>query len=335
MSFEAPLLLGSLALLPLLVLSFSAARSRRRRYAVRFPGTATAAGVVSASRSRHRRLIPAALLMLALAALLVALARPQVPVEVPDERATVVLVTDTSRSMLAEDVAPSRLAAAKAAAHTFLERVPGQLRVGAIAFAETPRTLHSPTPDHERIDAEIDRLAADGGTATGDALDAALALLEGADGDAPGAPSGDGTDGDEGDAEAGGPPAAIVLLSDGASMTGRDPLDVAREAGDADVPIFTASLGTAAATVPAPGGSGARLPVPPDPESMREIAELSGGEAFDADTAEDLDAVYERLGSRLGTREEQREITAGFAAGGIVLLLLAGGLSLLWTGRLP
>jgi Ca-activated chloride channel family protein len=331
-SFQAPLFLLGLAVLPLLGLGLRAARRRRRRYAVRFPGTATVAAVLPTGLRRHRGLLPAALLMAALAALAVALARPQATVAVPDERATVVLVTDTSRSMLAEDVAPSRLAAAQTAARTFLERVPAELRVGGVAFAGSPRTLASPTAERRQLAEQIDQLVADGSTATGDALAAALALLgEPREDDPPGGggegPAGDGPAGDA-------PPAALVLLSDGASVTGRDPVDVAGEAGDRGVPIYTVSLGTAAASVPAPDGIGL-IPVPPDPESMRAIAEASGGRAFDATDAETLDAVYEELGSQLGTRDERREVTAAFAAGAIVLLLGGVGLSLRWSGRLP
>ena len=129
------------------------------------------------------------------------------------------------------------------------------------------------------------------------------------------------------------PPAAVVLLSDGKTTTGRNPVDVARRARAAEVPIYTVALGTAGGTIM--GSSGALLPVPPDPETMAEIAAASGGESFDVEDADQLDAVYERLGSQLATRPEQREITAGFAAGGMALLLAAAALSLRAGGRLP
>jgi Ca-activated chloride channel family protein len=323
-SFAAPALLAGLLALPALVLALVAARRRRHRYPVRFPGTATVAAVAAADRlGVLRRTLPAALMLLALAALVIAVARPQTTVAVPDERATAILVTDVSRSMLAEDVDPDRMTAAKAAARTFLERVPDRLRVGAVAFSDTPRTLQSPTLERDRLGEQIDGLVADGGTATGDALTAALELV----GETPG-------DGDDPDRQ-GSPPAAIVLLSDGAATTGSDPFAAADAAGDADVPIYTVSLGTASATVPAPDGSGLRIPADPDPASLRAIADRSGGRAFDADSAAALDAVYEELGSQLGTREEKREITAAFAAGGAVLLLGSFALSLLWGGRLP
>jgi Ca-activated chloride channel family protein len=123
------------------------------------------------------------------------------------------------------------------------------------------------------------------------------------------------------------------MLSDGKKTTGRDPLPVAREARRAGVPIHTVSLGTEGATIR--GGTGVLLPVPPDPETMARIAEISGGKSFDVAESSELGSVYEGLGSQLATRPEQREITAGFAAGGLVLLLAAAGLSLRSAGRLP
>jgi len=334
MSFGAPLLLLGLFAIPALLFALNAARRRRRRYAVRFPGAATVAAVTPRGSGLLRRNLPPALFLFALAALVVATARPETTVAVPDERASIVLVTDVSRSMLADDVDPDRLSAAKVAARTFLDQVPDELRVGAIAFSETPRTLQSPTIDRARVLGQLDALSADGGTATGDALAAALDLLGGGDADGadPSAPpGGDGASEDGPDR----PPSAIVLLSDGEATAGQDPFAVADRAGEEGIPIFTVSLGTADATVPAPDGSGYAIPVSPDPESLREIAERSGGRAFDADTADGLDSVYEQLGSQLGTRDETREVTAAFAAGGALLLLGAFGLSTLWAGRLP
>jgi Ca-activated chloride channel family protein len=223
-----------------------------------------------------------------------------------------VLVMDASRSMQATDVQPSRLDAARAAGKRFLGRVPEQMRVGMVGFSDSPQTIQQLTYDHREVRAALDSLTADGGTATGDALSAALGLFERKD--------------------RRGPPAAIVLLSDGKATAGRDPVEVAREAKRLDVPIFTVALGTEEGVIP--GGFGGQ-PVPPDPETMREIAHESGGRAFEVDNADELDSVYGRLGSSVGTKKEHREITAGFAAGGLVFLLGAVVLSLRWSGRLP
>jgi Ca-activated chloride channel homolog len=311
-SFASPLMLISLVALPALAVLYTRARRRPGQYGARFPGVPVLAGVVRTA-PRWRRHVPAVVAALALAALALALARPHATVAVPVERATVVLVTDASRSMLATDVEPSRMDAARGAAQAFLDRVPAELRVGAVSFSTSPRAAVNPSQDRESVRAHLESLVADGGTATGDGLAEALRLLE--------------RDGPRR------PPAAMVLLSDGKTTTGRDPVEVARQARRADVPIYTVALGTHAATIP--DGSGGALPVPPDPETMAEIADASGGESFDVDDPDELDAVYERLGSQIATRPERREITAGFAAGGMALLLAASVLGLRAGGRLP
>lgn len=312
MTFASPLVLLSLAALPVLVAAYALLRRRPGRYNARFPGVPVLAGAVAA-RPQWRRHLPASVAALALAALAVALARPHATVAVPVERASVVLVTDASRSMLATDVEPSRMDAARGAAESFLDSVPEELRVGAVAFSSAPRSSVAPSHDRERVQAHLASLQADGGTATGDGLTEALRLLE--------------------TGERRRPPAAVVLLSDGETTTGRDPVEVARRARAAGVPIYTVALGTSEGTIT--GSGGGLLAVPPDPETMQEIATASGGESFGVDDADQLDGVYERLGSQLATRPEKREVTAGFAAGGMALLLGAAALSLRASGRLP
>lgn len=312
MSFQSPQLLLALAAVPALLAAYVLSRRRRRRYAVRFPGVPTLTQLVDPV-PRWRRHLPAALFALALAALAIALARPEATVAEPRERASVLLVTDVSGSMRATDVQPSRLEAAKAAALDFTREVPDGIELGAVAFSHFPHTLEQPGDDRARVEAVIEGLTADGGTASGEALSEALELLGPAQ-------------------ERGRPPAAIVLLSDGETTTGRDPVEVAREAREARVPIYTVALGTSSGVIETPSGL---LPVPPDPETMREIARVSGGRAYTADDSGGLSALYERLGSRITTKEEKREITAGFAAGGLVLLLAAAGSSLRGFGRLP
>jgi Ca-activated chloride channel family protein len=311
-SFASPLVLLSLLALPLLAGTYTWLRRRPGRYSARFPGVPVLAGALAVT-PLWRRHVPAAVTALALVALALALARPHATVAVPVERASVVLVTDASRSMLATDVEPSRMEAARSAAEAFLDGVPDELRVGAVAFSTTPRSVVAPSHDREAVRAHLASLDADGGTAAGDGLAEALRLLE--------------TKNERR------PPAAVLLLSDGKTTTGRDPVDVARQARVADVPIYTVALGTAGGTIT--DSSGSILPVPPDPETMAEIAAASGGESFDVEDAEQLDAVYERLGSQIATRPEQREITAGFAAGGMALLLAAAALSLRAGSRLP
>lgn len=312
MSFESPAFLAALALVPLALLAHSASRRRARRYAVRYPAVATLAPLLPRVTS-WRRLLPLALFLSSLAMLALALARPHATVAVPKEQASIVLVTDVSRSMLAEDVDPSRLEAARSAAQRFLEEVPEEARVGAVAFSTDPHTIEPPSDDRGKIEDLIDALSADGGTAAGDALAVAVGLVDGPAEDRP--------------------PAAILLLSDGETTTGRDPIPVARRAGRLGIPVHTVALGTRTATITTPDGS--LIPVPPDPEAMRRIAEVSGGRAFEVDDADELGGLYEDLGSRVATEEEEREITGAFAAGGIVLLMAAAALGTRATARLP
>lgn len=313
MSFASPAFLVALALVPLVLAAQVVARRRARRYAVRFPAVATLGPLLPRVSSWRRRL-PLALFLAALAALSLALARPHATVAVPREQASIVLVTDVSRSMLAEDVEPSRLEAAREAALRFLEEVPDQARVGAVAFSTEPHTVEPPTDDHGRVADVLDSLNADGGTATGDALAAALDLVD----DGPAAKR---------------PPAAILLLSDGETTTGRDPVPVAEEARRQRIPIHTVALGTEDGAIRTPDG--ALIPVSPDPETMRRIANESGGRAFQAENTDDVSRIYETLGSRVATKKEQREITVAFAAGGGLLLAAAAALGLRTTARLP
>lgn len=316
-SFGSPLWLLALLAVPALIAVIAASRRRGRRYAVRFTGVAAlkeAAGTVPAWR-RH---LPAALLLAALAVLALALAKPQRTVAVPIEKASIMLVTDHSRSMMAQDVAPSRLAAAKKAAGRFLDKLPPTIQVGVTTYSETADATQTPSTDHEVVRRTINAQIADGGTATGDALQVALDTLQRSQ-----------QDGER-------IPAAIVLLSDGATTAGRDPVQVAQLAGEARVPIYTVALGTEDATVPNPTlGGPAEIPVPPDPETLQQIADASGGRAFRAQDDQELSSIYEALGSRLGTKPEQREVTAAFAVGGLLLLLAAGAASVRSSGRLP
>jgi Ca-activated chloride channel family protein len=311
-SFASPGYLAALALVPFVLGLHVLARRRARRYAVRFPGVATLAPLLPRAATWRRR-VPLALFLAALTALALALARPQATVAVPQEQATVVLVTDTSRSMLADDVKPSRLEAARSAAKKFVDQVPSVARIGAVAFSSEPYASEAPTDDHGKIKELLDELSADGGTATGEALAAALGLVDGSAKKRP--------------------PAAILLLSDGATTTGRDPVPVARKAKKMHVPIYTVALGTRDATIQTPLGE--LVPVPPDPATMKRIAEASGGRAFQAEDSGDLGRIYRDLGSRVASKKEKREITAAFAAGGALLLAAAAALGVRATARLP
>lgn len=269
MSLADPLWLLALVLLPLALLAQRWSSRRKLTYAVRFPGTGTLRAAVAATPSgRRRRQLPVALLLAALAALVVGLARPQISQRVAIRGASLVLVLDHSGSMASNDVSPTRLAAAEKAANSFIDQLPRSARVGVVAFSTVPDVSQQPVTDHNAAREAIDGQQAGGGTDTGPALLLALQMLDASKRDHP--------------------PAAIVLLSDGAANLGVDPVTVAAEAKRYDVPIYTVALGTPDGTISEGGPLGGQVAVPPDPQLMHAIASTSGGRAFDAQTADRL-----------------------------------------------
>jgi Ca-activated chloride channel family protein len=319
-SFAAPLVLIALGAIPVLIVLDGGVQRDRRRAAAAFAAPKLAASVTP-HRPRWRRHVPMLVVLLAIAALVVAAAKPQRSVAVPVERASIMLVTDVSGSMQATDVKPTRLEAARAAARRFVNAVPKGVNVGVMALSSKPRVLASPTSDRDAINAALGQLTPRGGTGTGEAIQSATRILSRVPG----------INGKR-------PPAAIVLISDGSSTGDVDPVAAAQAARRLRIPIYTVALGTAQGTitVPRPGGAGGTETrrVPPDPQSLAEIARASGGKAYTAADADKLKDVYENLGSLLGTKKEKREITSGFAGGGLALLLLGAAMSLRWFGRL-
>jgi Ca-activated chloride channel family protein len=314
MSFTSPLWLLALGLLPLALAAYLIAQRRARRYAIRFPALSTlqAAGIAGPSWRRH---VPAALVLGAIAPLALALARPRVTHRVPVGEASMMLVIDHSGSMAADDVQPTRLAAAQSAANTFISQLPSAVRVGAIGFGSSPDTVQQPVSDHTAARANVDAQTAGGGTDTGDALALALQLLHGS--------------------SAKHPPSAVVLLSDGAANVGPDPVTLARQAGHERIPIYTVALGTPNGTLANPDPLAPPIAVPPDPQLMQAIATASGARAFNAQTADQLSSIYKHLGNELGSISRKREVTVFFAVGGLALLVLAVASSVRWAGRLP
>jgi Ca-activated chloride channel family protein len=314
MSFASPFWLAALALIPIAIAASVAARRRARRYAVRFPAVSTLR-VAAAGGSSWLRHVPAVFALAAIAALALALARPHVSYSAAVDQASVMLVTDHSGSMAATDVQPTRLAAAEQAANTFIDQLPSNVLVGAIAFSDSPDAVQAPVSDHSAARTIINGQTANGATATGDALQLALQLLRGGDKKHP--------------------PSAIVLLSDGAANAGEDVATVARAAAQDKIPIDTVALGTPNGVLPSPAPFAPPTAVPPDPELMQEIAQLSGGRSFNAQTADELSSIYKSLGHQLGTKTRQRDVTAAFAIGGLAFLLLGAAGSTRWSGRLP
>jgi Ca-activated chloride channel family protein len=344
MTFAAPLALLALPLVPLLVLALLLVRRRRIRYAVRYPALDVLAEV---ARREHRgRWVPAALLLLALTALLLGAAKPTARVPVPREEATVMLVVDVSGSMEADDVKPTRLDAAREAASRFLDKLPARFQVGLVVFSTEAETLVPPTTDRTAIRDALAALRADGSTAMGDGLSNALDAIEAARQAATGSRGGaGGTTPDQGGAGNGGsqpgasnaPPAVTLLLSDGANMAGVNPLDQAERARELGVPVYTIALGTADGVLQRRDAfGGLRLqPVPPDPETLARIAETTNARFFQAPTSSNLNRVYESLGSHIGFRTEEREVTVAFAAAALILLAAAGALRARRAARLP
>lgn len=328
MTFTWPLALAALAVLPVLVALWIDRERRRVASQATFGNPDLLPNVVDRDPGRLRYL-PPLILLVALVFMIVGVARPHATVNVPREEATIVLAMDTSRSMKAADVEPTRLDAARVAAKTFLDEVPEKFRVGVVGFASRAVVGVAPTEDRELVSTALDTLTPGEGTAIGDAV--ALSLRVGQP-----PPVAEGAQGAEEAVEA--PPRAIVLLSDGARDGGRvEPAEAAQEAKAAGVPVYTVLVGTPDGVVEEEltGGFRRIIRVPPSPETLEQVAATSGGEFFAALDAEGLSAVYEDLGSRLGTREEDREITDFFAAIAGVLLAVGATISAFAFKRVP
>jgi Ca-activated chloride channel family protein len=299
MSFRWPELLWALLLVPVFLLQWARGERRRTQRAAVFGNPALLPNVVTA-RAGWRRLVPVALYLLAATVLLLALARPEATAQVPRDQATIMLVMDSSRSMLHNDVAPTRLDAAKKAADAFLEQLPERVQVGLITFAGAPSVEALPTTDKEVIRTALRNAPVRQGTAVGDALVRALQASR-----------------PRNAVNEERPPTAVLLLTDGDSRSGIPPLTAAEQARAEEVPVFTVALAAQA------------------PDELRQIAEVTGGQAFVAPTSDQLTAVYRDLGTRLTYVEEKRELTSWFMGGAAVLLLAGAAASLAWFLRLP
>jgi Ca-activated chloride channel family protein len=283
---------------------------RRSRYALRFSSVELFDGVAP-DRPGWRRHLPAAMVLAGLATLVIGTARPALAEEIPAEMATVIVALDSSLSMKAKDVNPHRLAAAQDAADRFLDLVPPTVRVGLVTFDAQARVAMAPTTDRIALRRAIDRIKLGEGTAIGEAIFTSLEELQADGEDVPG---------------------GIVLLSDGETTAGRSGREAAEEAASRSVPVTTIAFGTPGGTVTIGGQT---IPVPADREALRSIAERTGGQSFDAFTADEVVKVFEQLGSQIGTTFEQHEIGDRFAGLALGLLLAAGLGSLFWFARLP
>jgi Ca-activated chloride channel family protein len=311
MSFADPYLLVALVVVPLAVLLYVVLALRSRR-ALRAAANPALWENLMPRRPRWRRHVPPVLLLLALSSLLVGLARPQANLPSNQKQTTVVLAVDTSNSMAATDVSPSRIGAARAAARVLVKGLPTTAKVGIVSFARDVHVLLAPTDSRTTIDASLDSLKLSGGTALGPAIDRAVRSLRAAQKSLKGR--------------------AIIVISDGKSTEGRRaPVAAARAAKAAGVRVFTVSLGTAAGTVK----EGAKtVRVPPDPKTLERVAAAGGGQFYRARDAKALNSAYQKIGSAVRPHHQKRDISFAFIAGATVLV--GGGmlLSLAWFRRL-
>jgi Ca-activated chloride channel homolog len=299
MSFRWPEALWVLLLVPLVLLLWARGERRRRRRAGNFGNPALLPNMLTA-HPNWRRLLPVAFYLLAATVLLAALARPEATAQVPRDRATIMLVMDVSRSMLNQDVQPTRMEAARQAADAFLEQLPDRFQVGLITFAAAPRVESLPTTDRETVRELLARTQPRSGTAVGDAILRALQASRPRDA-----------------VDEQRPPTSVLLLTDGNSRSGIPPLAAAEQARQAEVPVFTVAV----ASQP--------------PAELAQVAALTGGQSFVAPTSDQLTAVYRDLGTRLTYVEEKRELTSWFMGGAALLLLLGAAASIAWFHRLP
>ena len=315
MTFLSPLWLLILVPVAALALAYVVLQRRRQRYAVRFASLPMLDKVVP-RRPGWRRHLPATLVVVALACLGLAAARPELSLRVPYDRATVLIAIDTSGSMAAPDVPPTRLEAAKAAAVAFVDQLPDTVNVGVVSFAGSSAVVAAPSTDHSQVQQQISALQlAGGGTAIGESVFASVDQIEAMIADAGGEPV----------------PSRVVVLSDGSNTAGRSPDAAARAANQAGVPVSTIAYGTEDGVMPNARG-GTRVPV--DGETLAQLADSTGGTAYTAETGEELRDVYTDIGSSIGWRTEQREVTPYLAALALLISVAAGALSLRWFSRL-
>ena len=312
LAFLAPDRLLILLIIPALILAYIFASLRKNRRGMRFTNTSML-DVVVPKQSQWRRHLAVALSLLSLITLTAAFARPKTQVDVPRERATVVLVIDASQSMQATDVKPTRLDAAKQAAIDFVNKLPEKYNVSVVSMAGASAVLVPPTTAHNTVENAINSIQLQDSTAIGEGIATALRALQ----QAPKDPKNPNSIA----------PGAIVLLSDGFNTAGRSPQQAAAEARTAKVPIYTIAYGTENGYVDL---DGKREPVPVDHQEMKQIAAATNGDYFAAATAEQLKKVYENIGSDVGYEKADREVTARFAGYGLALAVLAalGAISL-------
>jgi Ca-activated chloride channel homolog len=317
MTFLSPAWLWLLLVVVALLGGYVFLQLRRTKYVARFSNVELLSSVAP-RRPGWRRHLTFALLLVGLSVLAVGVARPAAAVRVPRDRATVILAIDVSLSMQADDVLPTRLAAAQKAAKRFVDLLPGRINLGLVSFARNGNVLVPPTLDRDATKTAIDGLKLENYTAIGEAVFSSLDAIRvfsqatTAKGDKP-------------------PPARIVLMSDGANTTGRSVPDAAAAAKKASIQISTIAFGTDTGTVTFDGQT---IPVPADKPTLNYLAQSTGGSFHTAASVQELESVFANIGSQIGYRTEHRDISWRFLAVGLLFALAAAGSSMLWAGRL-
>jgi Ca-activated chloride channel family protein len=317
-TFLSPGRLWLLLAVAALVAVYVVAQRRRSAYAVRFTNLALL-DKVAPRRPGWRRHAPAGAFLAMLGLLMVGFARPTAEVQVPRERATVMVAIDVSNSMQAVDVEPSRIEAAKQAAGAFVDQLPERFNVGLVAFSGSASVVVAPTQDHAAVRSAVERLELGPATAIGEAIFTSLHGIASIDNGLSGAreePA----------------PGRIVLMSDGTNTAGRTPAEAAEAATAAGVPVSTIAYGTAEGTITV---NGQTQPVPVDADALRALAQDTGGQAYTAESGEELGEVYADIGSSIGTRAERQEVSTWFVAAGLAAAAVAAAFSLAWFSRLP
>ena len=317
MHFLDPIWLLLLIVIAAMLAAYLVVQLRRKKYVARFSNVALL-GSVAPRRPGWRRHLTFAMLLIGLTVLSVGVAKPSAAVKVPRERATVMLAIDVSLSMEATDVLPSRLGAAKKAGKTFADVLPARINLGLIKFAKGATVLVSPTVDRDAVKVAIDGLQLDNYTAIGEAIFAAIDSIKNfakastAKGDTP-------------------PPARVVLLSDGSNTYGRTLSSAIAAARAAKVQVSTIAFGTQNGTVT--GDNGAQVPVPADTSALSQIAAQTGGSFHTAASVQELESVYKDIGSQIGYTTKQQDVSYRFLVGGLLVTLVAAGLSMFWSSR--
>ncbi len=317
MEFISPGRLWFLLLIPAFVVFYVIMQRRRQQYALRYTNIALL-DRVAPRRPQWRRHLAVTLALLAACACVVAFAQPKDEVKVPRERATIVVAIDVSLSMMATDVEPNRLEAVKVAAKKFVNKLPPKFNISLVSFAGTANIVVPPTTDRATVLRSIDSLELAESTATGEAIFTSLQALTQVppDPEHPREPA----------------PARIVLMSDGKRTVGRTAQEAARAAKDKHTPIYTVAFGTDSGFIEM---DGIRQRVPPDRADLRSVAEITGGQAYSAESAGEIQDVYENIGSSIGFDKVDKEVTARYAGWAMLLTLAAAGAAVALASRFP